>query len=267
MHAWQIIDVGQPHERLQSRLQRHQGLSAENGWHPIAGSCNEQAGVVNSQTHPDSHLEVIAHRSTLPEARRARLRTLSRFRSLGLLRVAPAGTTDVTEHIVWIVQRWVPLVRPSGVMTAETPCRLSFEQAYAQHRHQMLRLAVLLTGSREQAEDVVQGVFLTAYSRWGAIEQPLPYLKRAVVNASADSHRRRVRDRTRPTAPEPVTNPEIDETWASLRSLPARQRAVLVLHFYEDLPLVEVADVLNRPAATIRSDLRRALQTLRKDLA
>lgn len=153
-------------------------------------------------------------------------------------------------------------------MTAETSCRLSFEQAYAQHRHQMLRLAVLLTSSREQAEDVVQGAFLTAYPRWGAIEQPLAYLTRAVVNASADSHRRRARDRTRPTEPEPVTNiPEIDETWASLRSLPARQRAVLVLHFYEDLPLVEVADVLDRPAATIRSDLRRALQKLRKDLA
>lgn len=153
-------------------------------------------------------------------------------------------------------------------MTAAASCKPSFEQAYEQHRHALLRLAVLLTGSREHAEDVVQAVFATAYPRWGSVEQPLPYLKRAVVNASAGVHRRRSRDRDRPVVAEPVTHiPEVDETWASLRSLPDRQRAVLVLHFYEDLPLVEVAQVLDRPAATIRSDLRRALQTLRKDLA
>ena len=88
------------------------------------------------------------------------------------------------------------------------------------------------------------------------------------MNASVDRHRRRSRDRAPALEREPVTSiPDVDETWASLRSLPPRQRAVLVLHFYEDLPLVEVADVLGRPAATIRSDLRRALQTLRKDLS
>jgi RNA polymerase sigma-70 factor (sigma-E family) len=166
------------------------------------------------------------------------------------------------------VQRWQPFVRPSDVMTAATPCRPSFEQVYEEQRHQLLRLAVLLTGSLEQAEDVVQGAFASAYPRWDAIRQPSAYLKKAVVNGSADRHRRRRRDRALAAEREPVTGmPEVDETWASLRSLPARQRAVLVLHFYEDLPLVDVADVLDRPAATIRSDLRRALQTLRKDLS
>lgn len=49
--------------------------------------------------------------------------------------------------------------------------------------------------------------------------------------------------------------------------LPWVQRAVIVLHYYEDLPLAEIADILSRPAATVRSDHRRALDKLRKALA
>ena len=60
--------------------------------------------------------------------------------------------------------------------------------------------------------------------------------------------------------------PEIDETWTLVRQLPTTQRAVVVLHYYEDLPLVEIGQLLNRPASTVRSDLRRALTRLRKDM-
>jgi RNA polymerase sigma factor (sigma-70 family) len=144
----------------------------------------------------------------------------------------------------------------------------SFQVAYEQQRLPLLRLAVLLTGSREHAEDAVQAVFTAAYPRWDSISQPLPYLKRAVVNSCADVHRRRARDRRSALDREPVTGiPEVDETWTVLIGLPARQRAVVVLHFYEDLSLVEIGRILGRPATTIRSDLRRALSTLRKDLA
>jgi RNA polymerase sigma factor (sigma-70 family) len=67
--------------------------------------------------------------------------------------------------------------------------------------------------------------------------------------------------------PEPVTAiPEIDETWVLVRQLPVTQRAVVVLHYYEDLPLVEIGQLLDRPASTVRSDLRRALDRLRKAL-
>ena len=61
--------------------------------------------------------------------------------------------------------------------------------------------------------------------------------------------------------------PEVDETWTQLARLPWAQRAVVVLHYYEDLPLVEVAGLLDRPVATVRSDHRRALDKLRKALA
>ena len=153
-------------------------------------------------------------------------------------------------------------------MTAPADERVGFEEAYAVHRTPLLRLALLLTGSREQAEDVVQAVFTTAYPRWDDIDEPRAYLRRAVVNASNDVHRRRAKVRRLSPEPEPVTSiPDVDETWALLVRLPARQRTVVVLHFYEDQSLVDIARLLGRPAATVRSDLRRALDALRRELA
>jgi RNA polymerase sigma factor (sigma-70 family) len=60
--------------------------------------------------------------------------------------------------------------------------------------------------------------------------------------------------------------PEIDETWHEVCRLPPRQRAVVVLRFYEDLPLTEIARMLDRPQGTVRSDLHRALERLRRTL-
>jgi RNA polymerase sigma factor (sigma-70 family) len=153
-------------------------------------------------------------------------------------------------------------------MTAPADERLGFEDAYAAHRVPLLRLALLLTGSREQAEDAVQTVFTTAYARWDDIDEPRAYLRRAVVNTSNDVHRRRAKARRLTPIPEPVTAiPDVDETWAVLIRLPVRQRMVVVLHFYEDQSLADIGRLLGRPAATVRSDLRRALTTLRTELS
>lgn len=139
-------------------------------------------------------------------------------------------------------------------------------RVYQEHRVGLLRLAYLLTGSREQGEDLVHTAFTSAIPRWDRIEQPLPYLKRAIVNQAADHHRRTLREQTLP-APEAVTHPpEVDETWAQIQNLSPVQRAIVILRFYEDLPLVEIAAVLDRPPATVRSDLKRALGHLRKAL-
>jgi RNA polymerase sigma factor (sigma-70 family) len=148
---------------------------------------------------------------------------------------------------------------------SETPV---LEETYRELRLPLLRLAFLLTGSRETAEDVVQGAFASAQPRWHRIDDPPAYLRRTVVNLAKDGQRREFRRRRllRPE-PEPVTAiPEIDETWALVRQLPVTQRAVVVLHYYEDLPLVEISHLLDRPASTVRSDLRRALDRLRKAL-
>lgn len=143
-----------------------------------------------------------------------------------------------------------------------------FEETYRAHRLALLRLAYLMSGSREVSEDVVQSVFASAHERWDEIGSPLPYLKKAVVNLVKDGQRRRLRLVARPAERVPVVlPPEVDETWAQLARLPWTQRAVIVLHYYEDLSLVEVAAVLGRAPATVRSDHRRALDKLRKALS
>lgn len=155
--------------------------------------------------------------------------------------------------------------RRRGVTEAKTgPPELT--RVFQDHRVELLRLAYLLTGSREHGEDLVQAAFASALPRWNRIEQPLPYLKRTIVNQAADHHRRAARERTL-LIPEPVTHPpEVDETWTQIQNLSPVQRTVVILRFYEDLPLVEIAAVLDRPPATVRSDLKRALDHLRKAL-
>lgn len=152
--------------------------------------------------------------------------------------------------------------------TQPQPRESGFEDAYRAHRVELLRLAYLMSGSHEASEDVVQSAFTSAHERWGDIEKPLPYLKRAVVNLVKDGQRRTFRLRARPSErPSVVLPPEVDETWTQLARLSGTQRAVIVLHYYEDLPLAEVATVLERPEATVRSDHRRGLEKLRKAMA
>ncbi len=143
------------------------------------------------------------------------------------------------------------------------------EEAYRDHRVALLRLAYLMCGSHQVSEDVVQTVFTDAHDRWDTIDDPLPYLKRAVVNRVKDGQRRRFRLAGRaPIEPPPaVLPPEVDETWALIQRLPWTQRAVVVLHYYEDLALTDVAALLERASSTVRSDHRRALEKLRKALS
>ena len=155
-----------------------------------------------------------------------------------------------------------------GVTETDTAPQ-GFEDAYRDHRLDLVRLAFLMCGSRDLSEDLVQTVFTSAHPRWHEIDNHLAYLRRSVVNLAKDGQRRHFRRlRLAPPAAAPVTSiPELDETWALIQRLPPAQRAVVVLHYYEDLPLVEVASLLDRPASTVRSDLRRAHDRLRKALS
>jgi RNA polymerase sigma factor (sigma-70 family) len=143
----------------------------------------------------------------------------------------------------------------------------AFEDVYRTHRLPLIRLALLLTGSREHAEDIVQTAFAAAHDRWADVADPPAYLRRAVVNLANEMHRRRFRERLLVQRERTTDIPEIDETWAEIRRLPSSQRAVVVLRFYEDLPLADIAALLDRPPATVRSDLRRALDRLRRTLS
>lgn len=145
---------------------------------------------------------------------------------------------------------------------------MRFEEFAAARLPALLRYAVLLTGDREQARDVVQDVLTRALVKWeriGALDEPYPYVRRMVTNEHL-SWRRRRRLRTVPLdvdPPAPRPEPPGDEMWQLLATLPRQQRAVLVLRFYEGLPDAEIADVLGCRQSTVRSNASRALATLR----
>lgn len=149
----------------------------------------------------------------------------------------------------------------------EPVARPGIAAVYRAERAGLLRLAYLLSGSREVAEDAVHAVFADVQTRWDAIDDPPAYLRRAVVNRVKDGQRRGFRRRSAPADPAAVTGiPEVDETWQVVLTLPPHQREVVVLRFYEDLPLVEIAARLGRNQSTVRTDLRRALIRLKKTL-
>lgn len=136
---------------------------------------------------------------------------------------------------------------------------------YREARADLVRLGFLLSGSRDTAEDAVQAVFADAQRRWDAIDNHGAYLRRAVANRIRETHRRASRTRRLPAAVTVVTGtPQVDETWQEVLALPPRQREVVVLRFYEDLSLADIAALLGRNPATVRSDLHRALIRLRR---
>jgi RNA polymerase sigma-70 factor (sigma-E family) len=149
--------------------------------------------------------------------------------------------------------------------SAAHPTLTTFEDVYHRHFGRMVRVAHLLTGSNEEAEDVVQDAFIQLYARFTTVGDPGGYLYRSVVNGCRGRHRhRRVVERLRPLTVQPASvTTEIDETWGSLRRLTPRRRAVVVLRFYADLPLTEIAEILGCRVGTVKSMLHRAIADLR----
>src|SRR5262249_41250295 len=132
----------------------------------------------------------------------------------------------------------------------------------------MLRLAHLLTGSREAAEDVVHDAFVRVHRAWGRARNPGADLRGVVGNAWRSWHPRQRLARRRPPAPAEVASdaPPVDELWDALAKLSPRQRAALVLRFYEDLPEAEIARLLRCRPGTVKSLLHRGLEQLAKEV-
>lgn len=148
---------------------------------------------------------------------------------------------------------------------AEQELDESLETLYMERYEGLVRLGYLLTGSRGDGEDLAQTAFASLAQSWNEVQFPRAYLRQAVVNRATDLHRRA--GRRLPAHPEVlVGEPTVDETWDAVQRLSETQRAVVVLRFYEDLSLVDIAELLGRAESTVRSDLRRALLRLRKEL-
>lgn len=128
----------------------------------------------------------------------------------------------------------------------------------------MVRLAFLLTGSNELAEEIVQDAFIRLRDRAGVAELS-SYLRATVVNACRDHHRRtgaQTRALVR-LAPVESAVDAVDELHDALARLPERQRAVIVLRYYEGLSEAEIAGLLGCRPGTVKSLAHRGLATLR----
>jgi len=140
----------------------------------------------------------------------------------------------------------------------------SLEALYRLRYDPMVRLAALLLGSDAIAEEVVQDCFIRIGRRWDRVQQPTAYLRAAVVNACRSQRRRLGIERAHVQPPGDAVDLEADEVWDALAQLPYRQRAALVLRFYEDLPDQEIAKALGCRPATVRSLAHRGLNHLRE---
>ncbi|MCU1365312.1 MAG: polymerase, sigma-24 subunit, subfamily [Ilumatobacteraceae bacterium] len=145
---------------------------------------------------------------------------------------------------------------------------VGFDAFYSTRLARALRLAHLVTGSVAVGQEVAQDAFVAVHTRWATIDNPDAYLRTAVVNLSRSVQRRQIRERRHAsTIVEPVqTLPQYDETWQRVVRLPVDQRAVVVLRYYEDMSLNEIAAELNRPLGTVKSTLHRALAHLKETL-
>ena len=137
----------------------------------------------------------------------------------------------------------------------------------------LVRLAFGLTGDRWAAEDVAQVTLARAYVAWRRVsraDDPDAYLRRILVNASNRRFRRRRVPEQPGDPPETAVDGPADlvgeraALLAALRQLPARQRAVVVLRYWEDQTDAQIAAALGCSPVTVRSQLSRALAKLRE---
>lgn len=149
------------------------------------------------------------------------------------------------------------------------------EMLYAAHAPGAARLAYLLTGDRALAEDLVQEAFVRMFGRFRDLRQPEAfgaYLRKTVVNLSRAHLRRRGVERSylekeSRTASAHAELAGHDEMWDALKTLRPRQRAAIVLRYYEDLSEAQTADVLGCAVGTVKSLVSRGLDQLRAGLS
>lgn len=159
------------------------------------------------------------------------------------------------------------VLRRERVNEAVDQAPAGFVALYREQYGAMVRLAYLLTDSKAIAEELVQDAFVRVYQRWAHVDNGPAYLRRAVVNACRSHHRRRFLQRRHPAEPPPpVEMPEPDGMWELLAGLSPRRRAALVLRFYEDLPVRDIAEALGCSSGTVKSLIHRGLAQLRKGM-
>ena len=143
---------------------------------------------------------------------------------------------------------------------------------YDTHQAGAYRLALLLTGNNAPlAEDIVSDAFVAVYPRWrdGKVDHFEPYLLRTVANRVKGNFRRLAVERRHASdsVAEVVADPEPSELdaelWEALRELPQKQRTAVVLFYYQDMPIEEVAETMGTTTGTVKAHLSRGRDRLR----
>ncbi|MFJ9950125.1 SigE family RNA polymerase sigma factor [Kitasatospora sp. NPDC091207] len=151
-----------------------------------------------------------------------------------------------------------------------------FEEFVAARSPRLLRMAWLLTGDPHLAEDLLQTALAKVWPRWEriSIDRPEAYVRRVLVNSHVSWWRRRWHGELphgelpeQPTGSDPFEELVVGQVVAAaVRALPPRQRAVVVLRYFEDLSVEETAEALGCTTGTVKSQTHRALQALRGKL-
>jgi RNA polymerase sigma-70 factor (sigma-E family) len=153
--------------------------------------------------------------------------------------------------------------------------RRDFDEFVVTRSSRLLRTAFLLTRDWGLAEDLLQTALAKSWFAWGRLgDDPEPYVRKVLVNTYASWWRRRWRGETPtealPDAPAHAADPtaqidDRDELWQALGRLPRRQRAAVVLRYFEDLTEAQTADALGISTGTVKSQTSKALARLRLD--
>jgi len=188
--------------------------------------------------------------------------------SMSAVAVEPADNSAVSVH-------GDPTIA-TGPVTREEIDR-EFREFVTGRSPALLRTAYLLGGDWATAEDLLQVALTKTYLAWlrlGTIEAIEPYARRVLVNTATSWWRRRWHgERPTDVLPDMPASDGLDERlerdrlWRHVVTLPARQRAVLVLRFYEDQSEAETARLLGVSVGTVKSQCARALASLRARLA
>jgi RNA polymerase sigma-70 factor (sigma-E family) len=153
-------------------------------------------------------------------------------------------------------------------------------ELYVRYADGAVRLAYLMTGDLALAEDLVQDAFVRLAGRLVHLRDPgafEAYLRKAVVNLSRSHFRRKKVERAyvaRAGSAIEVQDrgssggsiEDRDALWQALQTLSARQRAAIVLRFYEDLPEQQIAEILKCRPGTVKSLVSRGLETMRREI-
>jgi RNA polymerase sigma-70 factor (sigma-E family) len=161
----------------------------------------------------------------------------------------------------------------TSVTTDDQPAS-SLEDVYVRHAPMAIRLAYFLSGDPEIARDLVQDAFVRVAGRFRYLRQPDAfdvYLRRTIVNLHTSGLRRLKSERSslaREAAFSTVTavdqhNEIRDEMWQAILGLPPRQRAAIVLRYYEDLSERQSAEILRCSVGALNQLVTRAMATLR----